>query len=193
MKRSPAYMSKDAREIVDRFGIGPMLYVIVDDVILRHPKALLNGCDKHSVRWILDTIPTKPTTLPDAPSASLTQYVDAYLWVCEEYVTHDFSRIDLLKLANILSQYPLEVIERVGKKCKALGHFTIPYLAAVLESEGAGAIEELRREQRLNELVSQSKPVELPAQRFPGQLRARLHENVINEEIEKQHDDIRRG
>lgn len=182
------YMSKDTRALLAEFPSAPPL--LLEALLLWHSLQLVRShlAPPGEIQSLLGK-----RTRPDAVTVWILDYADAWMYLCEQYVTTDFNHLDAMKAALIVEQYPLLVIKRVGDKCKALGRFTIPYLATVLESEGAGAIEELRREQRLTELVSQSKPVELPTQRFPGQLRARLHENVINEEIEKQHDDIRRA
>jgi len=182
------YMSVEGRDLMQRLKLKSHEWFDLESALLRHtPATILSNCAPRpgclKVKKMLDLPPTRS----DALCILLRVEWEKYEYICDQYVTHDLNRFDAMKAAVICSQYDFAVLKRLGDKCKGFGHFSIPYLATCLENESGSVIEALRRESRLDELVSQSPPVELPPKRFPGQLRAVMHENEINAEIERIH------
>lgn len=140
---------------------------------------------QHSLEELLKRKPG----LPDAPGDF--QFADdtkTYVYITEQFVTMDFSRIDLLRFAAIAQTYQSEIIMRAGGDCKANSHFSISYLAAVLSKEGSELIEEMRREMRLEKLVQDSPRPELPALRPTGMI-----EQMERLAEERRIDDVLKG
>ena len=123
----------------------------------------------------------------DNPHVDLEAYRDAWEFISLQFVTADYSVIDAIKLAVLIQHYPLPIIEHNVTLARHLKHFTIPYLAKMLDNAGGAEIEEFRRDQRLETLVRDSiastKP--LPPLRFPGRLFDAMREMEINRQIDE--------
>jgi len=108
----------------------------------------------------------------------LARHAGMYHYVTQNYLTKDYSVTDMLKLAHILETYPYEAIEKAVKICRARQVYTIPYLAGVLETEGAQLVEDMRREQRINQRIRSTNHPVLPPGRF-AELTEELYEHEI--------------
>lgn len=116
---------------------------------------------------------------------NIREFPEAWDWITMQFVTADYPMMEALKLAAIIANYPLEVIKTIGVRCKSTSHYTISYLAAALEREGGDEIEAIRREERYDAMIAESKSLitPLPLKRFPGVAKARLEEIEIEQQI----------
>lgn len=138
--------------------------------------SLLRGGTTHTA------LDERPPTLPDCPIIDFRPYEEAYKYVCTDFATGDYARLDALRLMHIATHFPAEVIRRVGKRCKNAGKFGIAYLSAAMESEGGEEIDTLRREQEVDRIVAETVPLALPTERFPG----KLSERIANRDAERE-------
>jgi hypothetical protein len=122
-------------------------------------------------------------TMPDYPGVRFHDHLEVYRYVTEQYVVKDYSRIDLLRLAEIV-KFEIAVVKPIGDRCKSLKHFNIPYLAAAIQEQGMHILESLRREERMDTLVAQTQPLDLPAVR-PHNIRERIAELDEDAQIDR--------
>lgn len=186
------YISREARSLLTTlvghdYGVCN-LYTrgYVDQAVLMFsPKTIeqmiFQGDD---IQMIVD----KKPALADCPSTRIVNCYQNYELIVDEYVTHDYTRVDLLKLVALIGQYDYSTISKAIKTCKSLKHFNIPYLAAVLDNEGSEYIDQQRRENKLTEKVIATQPLTLPVA-SPIVLGKRMDE--LN--AEKRIDDALRG
>lgn len=146
------------KNVVNRVAADQLALMLPESSAL-HIVGLGNG-----IRTIVeDTLMSRQRSwMKDYNGCNLTLHLEAYSYLTEQYVTHDLTRVDLLKMASIASCHDERVIKTIGDRCKKTKHFTIPYLAAALDNEASEVIEELRREERLDNLASEAKTVDLP-------------------------------
>jgi hypothetical protein len=157
--------------------------ILCDQAILMFaPSTAMTFIADNSIRGITQ----KKPSLLDCPNIDLQQYLEAYLYITEQFVTRDYSRIELLKMASMMAQYDPQVIKKIGDRCKSLNHFIIPYLVSAVDQEASEVIEELRRDARLEEKVAETPRLELPDVR-PTNLTERLeelaHDHMIDDAL----------
>lgn len=165
------FMSKEGRQILNASQLRPTISVrmYMDQFAMRWSlqKSLI-GIPGKNAEAFESILSTNRSTMLDDPNIRLHGFVDAYRYMTEQFVTHDFSRTDLLKLAVLISRNDVEVIRRLGDKCKHLRHFTISYLAAAVDNEGSEVLEAIRKETRMDEAVVASPKLTLPELRPTG-------------------------
>lgn len=157
-------MSKEGRKILDLFPnhqeeLSLQIRAFSDTMSLICPGHIaiawirrMMGERFHPER-VADTLSRKPIYNDTPVGFSFSEHLEGYKYLCEQFVVKDFSRTDLLSIAHLVRSYDDRAIFRLGDRCKKLKKFSIPYLCATMDADGAEVVEEIRKENRLDDIV----------------------------------------
>lgn len=96
----------------------------------------------------------------------IENYEQSYRYLTEQFVTRDYTRIDLLKICELMRKFEIQILEKVANRCKQEGKFAISYLYAALENENGKYLEEYRKDLRIEQEVNNSPVVIYGSVRF---------------------------
>lgn len=182
-------MSTAGRALVQRLPFAPTPEVVlhVENALLDHAIARFPSRVKDPASAVEHLLGTKATTVlrNDPCTINLVPVQDRWLATVTHYLVADFSRTQAIMLASLCERYTLHEFERAISAASAAKVFTIPYLAAVLGSQGSQVVAEERRDETIREAVDASAPLVLPPNRFPGALAQAMAEHERADEIEQ--------